>query len=750
MGDTTRHREFYLTSALVLLLLLVIYVLPPPARLDETVDSSWSASLSEQFLHHAQCGRDLVFTYGPWGILGEPRGNPAIYPWLLFGRLVLALGLSLGTAQCALIYVRQRAWRWLWLVVFTALAMPGMLAPLVLLVVFFDAKDMPHRKVCLAFLAPACALAAHVKLVALPLVAALALLILFDEAVRRRRFPWTFTALAVWYAAFYLAAGQRVDSFGAYLRGLVATMSGYGGMALDGPVIEVVAGALLCAAMAVCYAAARGWKAVPRSAWLAAFFFVCFKQGFVRQDGGHIMAGMLMLAIPAAMLVAVVAAPEWRALRPSIWLFLAAEGVFFVYSSLQYGDLQNGLTLRWEGIWRAPRDYQKELAELRTHYPLEPLQGSVDIIPMDVFTLVAHQMDYRPRPVPQSYAVVNQYLSELNAEFLKSERAPDFVLFDTFGIDDRYPSTEDNLAWLSLLERYEPAGFSGSYLVLRKAREPGALRMEQILERTVRWREDVEIPAGISGAVWAEIEIEHTALGRLAGFLLRPQEVDLQVQMAGVWSEYRLLTGVARAGFVLSPVVEGPMPFVLLYRNEGVRPLAPTVSRISLWTRHGWFYRRAIKVRLYRLSIPERPIDALASQEQLLLAGSVGHSPEARPVWRVANSHLRLEANGLSVGSLPLDGAASRLEVSFGLQNQCAELADPNSVVEFRVAYRSRDGRVERTLLDRTLGAHGGEDATAREALALPAGAAGTLRFETLPRSGNCRAGAYWSELRLR
>src|ERR1035438_10749028 len=77
------RREFYLTGALILLLLLVFYVLTPPPRpaLSEgSLDQSWETALVEQFLRHAQCGTDLVFTYGPWGFLAEPRGNPAIYP----------------------------------------------------------------------------------------------------------------------------------------------------------------------------------------------------------------------------------------------------------------------------------------------------------------------------------------------------------------------------------------------------------------------------------------------------------------------------------------------------------------------------------------------------------------------------------------------------------------------------------------------------------------------------------------------
>ena len=115
------RREFYLTSALILLLLLVFYVLPPPPRLDlseGSLDQSWETALVEQFLRHAQCGIDLVFTYGPWGFLAEPRGNPAIYPWLALSRLVLALGVSIGAAFLSLLRIQRRSWRSVWLLWF--------------------------------------------------------------------------------------------------------------------------------------------------------------------------------------------------------------------------------------------------------------------------------------------------------------------------------------------------------------------------------------------------------------------------------------------------------------------------------------------------------------------------------------------------------------------------------------------------------------------------------------------------------
>src|ERR1039457_5442665 len=98
--------------------------------------------------------------------------------------------------------------------------------------------------------------------------------------------------LIILVPAFYFAAGQHAASFVPYLRGAFATMSGYGaGMALDGEALEAVAGALFCLIVPLVYTIAirsrRGWIALGGAAWVAAYFFMAFKQAFVRQDGGH-------------------------------------------------------------------------------------------------------------------------------------------------------------------------------------------------------------------------------------------------------------------------------------------------------------------------------------------------------------------------------------------------------------------------------------------------------------------------------
>jgi hypothetical protein len=616
---------------------------------------------------------------------------------------------------------------------------------------------------------PACALSAHVKLTALPLVAALGLLILFDEVLIAGRIPYVSASLAACYAAFYFAAGQHAASLFPYLRGVFATMSGYSaGMALAGAAQELVAGALFCLLMPLVYAAAirrrRGWMALGGAAWVAAYFFMAFKQAFVRQDGGHIWAGILMFALPASLILILFAGHFWRGVLAPL---VTATTVFFVWTTVPNGEFHRYLESRASAIRELPRafqssaqlqrDWRDSLAAWHETYPIAPLSGSADILPVDILTLLASSADYRPRPVIQSYAAVNEYLARLNAGFLASPRAPEFVLLNAASIDGRYPSTLDNLAWLELLGRYQPAGFSGDYLALHKALDPAPVHSAKILERTLTWGRDIELDPTSAGPVWAEIDLQVQPLGRLIDFLFRPPEVDLSVQAGGVWNTYSLLIPLARSGFLLSPVVESPAAFALLYRADQSHPLAPDVSRISIDAGPDGkrFYRPQIGVRLYRLSVPPRPAPEMLEDDKLRLAARM-HSAEAlpgwdqRPAWNVASGHLRLQANAPAAGTLAYDGAAASLDVAFGLANQCDDPPAPRSRVEFRVSYRSGAGAIDRMLLRRTLEARGFEDVTAAEILPLPKGMPGSLQFATTPLAGNCRQGAYWSRVKLR
>lgn len=97
---------------------------------------------------------------------------------------------------------------------------------------------------------------------------------------------------------------------------------------------------------------------------------------------------------------------------------------------------------------------------------------TVDIIPWDVALLYSSGVNYRPRPVPQSYVTYTGNLDKKNAEHFCSDRAPDFLLINHYAIDERYFFWDNPMTIQSVLDNYEfvadyTDGFN-PYLVLRK------------------------------------------------------------------------------------------------------------------------------------------------------------------------------------------------------------------------------------------------------------------------------------------
>ncbi len=171
--------------------LLLTYVLPAPEPAGSGPDASWEMYLTNAFLHHLQFGRDVIFTYGPWAFVSDARGDPAIYPWLFFTRLLLASALVAGTAWVVLENVSSRLWRWFWMGLMIALADPKAVLPvLLLLIAAWRRREGGGRAgpLLIALLAVACGLIAWIKFTGFVLVAALCIALLAQD-LARRRFP---------------------------------------------------------------------------------------------------------------------------------------------------------------------------------------------------------------------------------------------------------------------------------------------------------------------------------------------------------------------------------------------------------------------------------------------------------------------------------------------------------------------------------------------------------------------------------
>jgi hypothetical protein len=213
--------------------------------------------------------------------------------------------------------------------------------------------------------------------------------------------------------------------------------------------------------------------------------------------------------------------------------------------------------------------YAQALQTIQAQQPLARWAGASDIYPHDLAALIASGNPWAPRPVPQSYSAYTPALASLNAAHLQGPQAPAQVVFRIGPIDGRYPSLEDGPSWPTLLSHYALAQQDSRYLYLHQRALPLLRQQTLLLQALEPTGGAVALPGG-AAVLYAQVDLQPTLWGRLLSLLYKSEPLWLAVDLAnGQSHRYRLVAGMARAGFVLSPLLQSNADFVRLAGAAG-------------------------------------------------------------------------------------------------------------------------------------------------------------------------------------
>jgi hypothetical protein len=601
---------------------LIVYVLPPPLPIRPEAhlfESSWHIVLTDAFLRGAQFGRDIVYTYGPWGFVENPQGDPRIYPWLLGARLLIALAFVLGTTLIAVRRIRHLAARFLFIAWIALLSDPVYVLPVILLAVasFSDRERDRMVTPVVHLLAIACALTMWIKFTSFVTVGALAAALAAQEMIKRdvikRRRPLIPLEILAAALGFWLLAGQSLSGLPSFLHGALSTALSYSAeMFLPGPYAELglVAALLLAIAIPAAVIYRKLWPLWPSLGWVVLLFFLQLKETFVRYDPFHVWMGIVNALLPCSLLLICVAGffrPEARrltqvcaALAVLLSVAIAARQIRTL-AGLERFEL---LTRNMDAVKALATGgslsggYRRQLEKFRSKRPLRAVAGTADFFPDEQAMIYGNSLRVRLPPIPQAFEAYNSYLSGRNAAFYRGPNRPDFVFFDIAPIDNRYPSAADPYSWLALLDCYLPAGNSGRYLVLRAAGCENA-SLDLIAETRIRAGQTVAVPVGGDYPVWVEIDMRLNWAGSMIAALAHPPETTLAVRTATGWHKFRISTETGQSGFLLSPLLDGPTDFGRLFVEGGID--SQTEVRDLSITRPARFYEPEIGLRLYKV-----------------------------------------------------------------------------------------------------------------------------------------------------
>jgi hypothetical protein len=590
--------------------------------------------MAEQAVRGTQWGTDLAFTFGPTSVLATGYYSD------LFAYLDLGVGIfiSLSFALCLWALILSAAGRrtdsnaLLSVLLTLAVALAFALCSLrdtqayALAVATFLAFIRVRNGSRLLIIAAICGAAALGPLaIAKTSYATVAvyLLIFADfDALLRRRLPLATPTLLASTLIAYLLMGQSLSALPRFVSMQGAVAAGYSeAMSLPSNLVEIAC--FLCLGLlsgcVVLLAerrqlidngrARRAIALTVRAAAMGGFGFIIWKASFVRHDVIHALVGWQVVG--AALTIYSVSIP-WRrgvaalgatalslglitmtVLAPARWAIAASpqdpvRGYSGFLTSMldagprqHYGELVS--YLRDPADWHRKADRAKEeaWARVRQTLPLPALSGTIDTVPSNQVALLAHGLNYRPRPVFQEYTTYTAHLIEANRAFFAGARAPEWLLLKPETLDERYPALTEGPLWPDFLRSYRPADRAGDLALLRRRPEP----LPNLLgtPRAMTLRLDTPLPIEPEAPLFAQLRVRLTLIGQALNMFYRPPIITIRVRFRdGTERGFRLIRQIAAKGFVLSPMIASSDDYLSLARGEPTADPAKVVGAITV------------------------------------------------------------------------------------------------------------------------------------------------------------------------
>jgi len=192
----------------------------------------------------------------------------------------------------------------------------------------------------------------------------------------------------------------------------------------------------------------------------------------------------------------------------------------------------------------------------------------IDVISYQQQVLLLNDLAWRPRPVFQGYVALGPELQKLNAGFLESDRAPEFVLFHLETIDGRLPAMDDALALQVVARDYEAVLAESGFLLLRRNPREAATD-EVVIERTLAFGETLDL-SGLEGSCHVlELDVPASLLVRLRTLLESAPPLAMEIGLdSGRTAEVRIVPAMMRSGVVLDPFLGTQRDWIAWYTGQ--------------------------------------------------------------------------------------------------------------------------------------------------------------------------------------
>ncbi len=595
------------------------------------LDESWQAVLEYAAQHNFQYGKDIVFTYGPLGYLYSNFGKGI----LIEQRVLFSLFLS-GIVAWSVIGLARRMtglWKFVFLSWFLLISYWGGPEVPVYLIMAFGSitilmEDLHQRKVSAAFFMIAAVLLSQIKFTFFILATGSIIICTLVQLFRRRLkdallipLCFTVTFLFVW-----LLIGQKTDNIWLWLRGSIEISSGYSESMAMFPqvnvlVMSVAAVLLFLAAVIVVTLKAPVVSTIGILCITTFYVFLSWKHGFVRADG-HVFHFILFLPMAFCILfLERIQNNIPHKVKSAIFiLFTSTVLACIVSANFQKGGVVRDGIIKWPGHLMDNCRLLANLVTGNSHACFQYLTGvsnpmvpdlpmvrsligndAVDVFNYSQWAALVNNLNYRPRPVIQSYVVCTPYLQDMNLSFYRNDKRPPYVLLQMGPLIDHFVTLEDATALPYILNNYKPVAQESDFLVLKEAaQKQGDPVMTLVHEQVLSFGQKLNLSSWNKNFLFLQVEMNPTILGKVMKILFQSPNLILGAIANGKVNYFGFIPGMAKRGFMLNPLLEENRDVIDLYAGNLARLRIDEICFFKTPVALGQI-NNEIKVKLYRV-----------------------------------------------------------------------------------------------------------------------------------------------------
>lgn len=581
-------------------ILIVLAFSNPLALPTFGLDPSWRQALYFATKNNFIWGKDAIFTYGPWHMVSSMLYDPDFY-WTFF------LSQTYIVTVFAWFFIQHYHNSFLYFLLIILAVLHSVVDIGVgtdsyffcIAVIFFlmgIAEDNRQRYILCIFLLLSGFITLS-KMSYLPLYIGLMALADIYQLVKNRKIPVYVICVAISLMWFWRLSGQEITNLPEFFSSLNLIISTYAEAMQVSELSYMFYILFTLYFIAILHLLFKRWKGGAFgevSAKLSGntkFIAVCcavlfyqylnFRTGFTRGELYHLVPALNTAFLMLVVLLFYSGKAEILRLKDALVRKDLIPPVIFIHMFIMAAFTLNDYMEVTLGKFFMPESYLNSRydAELRLlqsdataklgALKVEEINGSVDSYPWDIAELLVLNLDYKPRPVTQSYSSYNAELQLKDLAHLQNN-PPQYIFYNAQELDERFPTLSMGPSLLEMLKNYQPREKTELGLFLERRKMP--LNIKQVSEGEVTianiFADEIILPEPDSQTIrMIAFDIKPSLFGKLMKTFLKGAEVYMEVQTATDVAKYRFIPAAAQVGFIISPYLDNPDAAYNMFSN---------------------------------------------------------------------------------------------------------------------------------------------------------------------------------------